>query len=1122
MFIAGEMGSGKSRLLSEFGRFISADNTTIYLHGKCAEKFLLQPYYILTEMLYGYFLRSDKLPEGLLEGFSRDELFALFNFLPALADMAGISPAKPEGDGLASNSQSHKDQAPQDPRLLKGSLIKLLTNLSLKKSPLSLLLDDFQYVDEQTLELFLCLIKGESISPILIICAFSLDDVPEDIPFNPEAFQGLGETVMLSRLFEDGVKNMVSAIFADISLSVDFYSLVYKVTKGNPLFVEELLKHIVEKEYIYYQRGQWLQRDIKEADLPKSVEDTIKARLDSLSLEMKDMIAKAAAIGGNFQIDLLQKIDSEDRGYVLDLVGAAKKIGLVYETGSSGGDEFSFATDKIRKILFKAIGEGNTKRIYSRLGAAEEKLNSENLSDIASELYYNFKKAEDWSKAEHYAKLVKEGKGIFYDRALKYAQDTVEEAKISKILVPLNKEAFSRVPELIRSIYISGVNSTLYPQNSLIRLKSSEEAHSLLLKMLSEVDMVSIACIDKTIIVNNKKLGKETKNIFVDSFSSTLRNLSIGSVSFQKGVTVEEFTKFVELINSTEENEEDLSKRLEKLAVVNIRINEIVYDITKKKSKEKEGLEDIMLIDYLMGRLPGKGKDADVSNAVITHAEEIAQELERLGEQAAQQAGNVDREALKAEIVAKSIQKMGSKLSGKDGNIDKYKEGLSKTILAMEPGLRSDILANQAEQKEAGSSVLQELGAEFPDDVIVDVLSRQYLKKDIGLDKMKRLTERFLFSPEKRSRIVPLLREKLAGLGAAKEECDWILGIQEKEASLDERLKKIIALPAKELVRVLPTLEVDYVVKELLVQKEEAQIEAVMESLLRALEEKRPDNHLLAGHLKSMLDMFIKSSPDTLLPKFICRFCKIYPQHKEILPVFLAVFDPYLDRLIRVFLSAERFDLIKDLIGVYASEQKALDGVSGIINSIADKLIEELVRRMDTRLDLGLLTEIVILLKKKVLGKLIDSGLFEGGVPEGKYFEAYLRRRVIAKILDRMPEDAVRNIFKDKFTAAKSYAANNLIEIISAMESEDMAEALELPLAGADPSTCRKVIFVLGKMKSGKSAKLLLKILRDKNKEAASLAGRALKNRIDQPAKQAVKTALEDKFLPPDIRNELL
>ena len=62
----------------------------------------------------------------------------------------------------------------------------------------------------------------------------------------------------------------------------------------------------------------------------------------------------------------------------------------------------------------------------------------------------------------------------------------------------------------------------------------------------------------------------------------------------------------------------------------------------------------------------------------------------------------------------------------------------------------------------------------------------------------------------------------------------------------------------------LPTLEIDYVVKEFMVQKDEAQIEAVMESLIRALEQKHPDNHLLSGYLKNMLDIFIKSSPDKL------------------------------------------------------------------------------------------------------------------------------------------------------------------------------------------------------------------------------------------------------------------
>lgn len=1107
VFISGELGSGKSRLLGEFGRFISADNSFICAQAKCAEKFTLEPYYILTDVLYGYFSKSDKLPEGLFEGFSKDELSALFSLLPGLADMAGLI--------------QDKDKPLQDPLKLRDSLIKLLANLSLKKSPLAILLDDFQYVDEQTMELLLYLVKSAGPSAVLIVCAFSLADISQDAVFKPEAFSGCGETVKLLNLSEEGVKKMISAIFADISLTVDFYDLVYRITKGNPLFVEELLKHIVEKEYIFYQRGQWIQRDIREADLPKSVGDTIKARLEVLSPEMKDMIAKAAAIGGNFQIDLLQKIDSEDRGYVMDLVGSAKKIGLIYDVGLGGGDEFRFATDEIRKILFKVIGDGNTKRIYSRLGQAEERLNPDNLSKIAGELYYNFKKAEDWSKAEHYAKLVKEGKGVFYDRAVKYAQDVLEEANISKMLVPLSKEVFSRIPELIRSIYIAGVNSTLYPENSQIRVKSNEDAHNLLVKALSETDILNIACIDKTIIVNNKKLGKDIKNIFVDSFSSALRNLSVESVSFQKGVTVEELTKFVKLMNSGEEKEESFSKCLESSGVVNIRVNEIVYDASKKKSKEKEGLEDIMLIDYLMGRLPGKGKDADLSAAVTTRAEEIAQELERLGEQAAKAAPGVDKQALKAEIVAKSIQKVGGQLSGKDVNTGKYKEGLSKAILAMEPALRSDILANQAEDKDAGSGIIQELGGELPDEVIIDVLSRQYLKKDVGLDKMKRLAERFLFNPQKKSLLAPVLKEKLIGLGASKEECDWILGIQEREISLDAKMKKIIALPAKELVRVLPTLEVDYVVKEFLVQKDEAQVEAVMESLIRALEQKHPDNQLLAGYLKNMLDMFIKSSPDKLLPKFIYRFCKIYPQHREILPVFLAVFDPYLDRLIRIFLSAERFDLMKDLIEVYSSDQKAIEGVSGIINSIADKLIEEFVRRMDTKLDLGVLTEIVILLKDKVLGKLIDSGLFEGGVPEGKYFEAYMRRRVIARILDWMPIELVLNIFKNRFMSAKSYLMNNLIEIIAAMESEDIAEALESVLSGPDHAVRRKAIFVLGKMKSGRSARLLLKISGDKDKEAAGLALRTLKGRADEAAKLVIKAALGSNSLTQALRDGL-
>ncbi|MEK6567232.1 MAG: diguanylate cyclase, partial [Candidatus Omnitrophota bacterium] len=211
VFISGELGSGKSRLLGEFGRFVSADNSFICAQAKCAEKYMLEPYRILTDVLYGYFSKSDNLPEGLFEGFSKDELSVLFSLLPGLADMAGLI--------------QDKDKSPHDPLKFRDSLIKLLVNLSLKKSPLAILLDDFQYVDEQTMELLLCLAKNKGQAAVLIVCAFSLADVSQDIVFKPEAFSGCGEAVILSSLSEEGVKNMILAIFADISLTVDFYDL---------------------------------------------------------------------------------------------------------------------------------------------------------------------------------------------------------------------------------------------------------------------------------------------------------------------------------------------------------------------------------------------------------------------------------------------------------------------------------------------------------------------------------------------------------------------------------------------------------------------------------------------------------------------------------------------------------------------------------------------------------------------------------------------------------------------------------------------------------------------------------------------------------------------------------
>ena len=1113
--ISGELGIGKSRLLNEFERRLSSFGKATCLSVRCEEKLLNQPYYIAGEILYKYLISVRELPQQALEGIPQDQLQTLVNFMPILKEMTGLTPAP--------DSVLGED-------VLGEAWVKFFLNIS-KLKACCLLFDDFHYVDSQTLKVILRLAQENKKPPILIAVNVSSEMLAvaetEGLPLagamKTETFQKSAETINLPRLSSSGTREMVASIFFKIPLSNNFFDLVYKVSAGNPLFVEELLKYIIEKEFISYGRGKWIEQRIEESQLPLSIAEAIKARIDDLSVETKEMIAKAAVIGEDFGVDLLQKIDSEDRGYILDLMEAAKKIGLIYEKSTGGKDEFSFVTDEIRKVLFKTIGEPRTKHLYSRLGEIKEKLNPDKISSIAGELYFNFKKAEDWMRAEQYAKVVKEGRSSFYDRTMKYAQALLEEVAETKIAQPLSKEALSLVPDIIRFIYIASINYILYPPGNAMRVQAIEEVYQRLSQVLDQAELLNISCVDKTIIVNNKRMGKDAKAFFQDSFTSFLKNLNIESISFAKGLDKQEVTAFIETINSAKEKEEGLSEALKRAGVRYIQINEISYDISQKKSKEKENLEEIMLIDYLLGKMPtANGEKVDLSSAISTHAEEVAGALEQLGEQVSKQSGK-DKETVKAEIMARSIQNIGGQLLEK-GKEDwaKYKEGLAKTILAMEPSLRSNIFAVSPDDK-TRPDIIKELSMDIPDDIIVDVLSKQYAQKGVDLEKMSKLVQKFLSSPGKKEKLTPLLKDKFKQMGASNEECALIFDEESWEKiSGQDKLDKILNLGSKELLKILPMMKIGPLVRELLSGGQYTQTEAVFERLLKLLEEGYLQSPHLVNVLKEILDILIQSSADRLLPKFIERLLKITAFNPAgLAPIFSSILSPYLERLIQIFLAAGKFTLIKEIARIYTHDPKIILEASGIFASVADKLIEELIRRIDVNLDWTDLVEILILLKDQAVESLVDAALFERGVPEGGYFEAYLRRRTIAKILEQVPKENLLGLLKEKFSDKRGYIIKNLIELIGSMEDGQILKILEIPLKHAEVIIRRKTIFVLSKRKEKESTLILAQALKDEDEILRKYALRILKNRTDNFAQEVLKACIEDKDIPEDIRQAL-
>mgnify|MGYP001572783002 CR=1 FL=1 len=1116
LFIHGVLGAGKSRLLNEIEkRLVSWQAYSISLH--CSEKYTTQPYYTAGEILHKLASTHEHLPQDIFKDFPLQELTALFSFAPLLQEISGLTVDKTE----------IKD----DPALLYNSLKKFFINMSQQKK-IYIFLDDTHFIDKESMQLFFSLSENKNSGGIFILSAYSHDELNsqdgQSLPFGGYILEqdkkGAASYLIVDSFSFEDAKVMISHILQGGELSEEFYQMIYEITHGNPLFNEEMLKYFIEKEFIVYQKGRWTEKKVDIKNLPHSLKDVLGARLESLSPEIREMIAKAAVIGENFQVDLLQKIDSEDKGYVIDLIEAAKKIGLVYENKTGEKNEFSFVTSEIRKVLFNAIGDNRTKNLYSRLGQLKEKLNPEKLSSIAGELYYNFKKAEDIAATQRYADLIKEGKSEFYDRTVKYAQKIIEETAKEKAIELLPKESLALMPEIIRYIYMACVNTILYPPKSEMRLKAVSQMHNYISKVLEKVPALIFSYADGVIIANRKKLGKDVRSYFVEAFISLLRSINIESINFSRGLEAVEIEIFVEKINQAQEQSKEISDLLKEANLKHIKVNEKTYGVSGSKRKDKEGLEEMMLMDYLMGKM-STGKESG-STVEFAPPEEIAETLKKIGEEAAKQEGK-DKEAKKAEVIARSIQKIGNQFVEKGGsNWGQYKENLAKAVLSMDPNLRAGILAAEVEDLDdlqGKVDIIKELGGMVPQDVIIEVLSSQYTKEDSGIEKMRVLAKRFLSSSQNKDKLSAALKDKLKILGAKEEECSLIIGEQNlEELSPQDLTKKITGISDKDLLKLLPAFRPEKIIKELALQGNEAEIQALVEKISSLIDKQPLNDPQLISVLKRILEVSLEISYRKIFIQLIQKILKSTSANLEKhLPAFLELVSPYFSRAMDMFYHSGRFDEIAGMLNIVVSSDDVHRKFASELDPLAKKIVDELIRRIENNQDWMKISELVFMIKEQAMPYLLDSVLFENKVIEGKYFEAYVRRCSISLILRQICDSQLINLVKEKFTDTRAYIIKNLIEVVAAMGNDDIINTLETPLRHGELSVRKKVIFALGKSKGKESARLLKEALKDTDAGIRSEALAALSERQDEFVYEYMCQAEKDLYVPDNIRNDL-
>jgi class 3 adenylate cyclase len=391
--VAGEPGIGKTRLVEELGAYAAMRGAQV-VWGHCYEGDLGVPYLPFVEAFRSC-VRVKPAENFSPSGAGLAEVATL---LPELRDLYPDLPALPALEDDAERM-----------RLFEG--VASFVRAAAVDQPLILVLDDLHWAYKPSLRLLQHLMRSVTDARLFIVGTYRDVELDRNHPL-AAAMTTLRrhrayERVLLRGLPRDDVKSLVEAIGGQ-EIGDEFANLLARETEGNPFFVAEILRHLVETGAIRREAGQFVASlDTIASHLPEGVREVIGRRLNLLSLPCNEMLTVAAAMPAGFTIDVVARVigATRDDDTMLDLLDEALAAQVIRERRGHAGT-YEFAHALIRQTLYGELATPRRVRLHRRILEALEQVFATRTDDHLSELaYHAFQAAPggDVTKAVDYA-----------------------------------------------------------------------------------------------------------------------------------------------------------------------------------------------------------------------------------------------------------------------------------------------------------------------------------------------------------------------------------------------------------------------------------------------------------------------------------------------------------------------------------------------------------------------------------------------------------------------------------------------------------------------------------------------------------------------------------------------
>ena len=388
--LVGEPGVGKSRLFWELTHSWRTNDWLILESGSVSYG-KATAYLPVIDLIKSYFAIEDRDDVRKIREKATGKLLTLDKSLepalPALLTLFGVVPDDAQWQSL-------------DPSQRRRRTFDAVKRLLLRESqvqPLVVVFEDLHWIDSESQTILDSLIEGLPGVRILLL-----------VNYRPEYQHGWGSKSYYSQLRIDSLppesaSELLEALLGNDESLATLKRLLVERTEGNPFFLEESVRTLVETKGLSGERGNYrAARPLEGAQVPATVQAVLAARIDRLPADEKRLLQSAAVVGKDVPFVLLQAVTDLSEEELRHGLSRLQSAEFLYEATLFPELEYTFKHALTHEVAYASLLQERRRGLHVRIVDAIEQIHSERLSEHVEQLGHHAARGELWEKAVEY------------------------------------------------------------------------------------------------------------------------------------------------------------------------------------------------------------------------------------------------------------------------------------------------------------------------------------------------------------------------------------------------------------------------------------------------------------------------------------------------------------------------------------------------------------------------------------------------------------------------------------------------------------------------------------------------------------------------------------------------